>query len=85
MVEYLNRLILLDFKLRSLMDLNTHAVASEMLREKMLRINQGKTEEATQLQQERQELLKEIAKQYHDLEVIEKKQPSAEEEDNFAE
>ena len=82
MVEYLNRLILLDFKLRSLMDLNTHAVASEMVREKMRRINEGRTEEATQLQQERQELLKVIAQEYHNLEVLEKKEPPSQGEEN---
>ena len=84
MVEYLNKLILLDFKLRALMDLNTHAVASEMVREKMRRINEGRVEEATQLHQERQELLKVIAQQYHDLEIIEKKEELSTEGDNGA-
>ena len=84
MVEYLNKLILLDFKLRSLMDLNTHAVASEMVREKMRRINEGRVEEATQLQQERQELLKAIAQEYHNLEIVEKKESPSEEAENAA-
>jgi hypothetical protein len=85
MVQYINRLVLLDFKLRALMDLNTHAVASEMLREKMKRINEGKLEEAAQLQQERQQLLKDIAEQYHNLEMTEKKGEMSEGEELNAE
>lgn len=80
MVEYINKLVLVDFKLRSLLDLNTHAVASEMLREKMLRINQGKAEEAAELQKERQQLMKDIAEMFHDLEVTEKKSQVPEED-----
>jgi hypothetical protein len=85
MVQYINRLVLLDFKLRALMDLNTHAVASEMLREKMKRINEGRLEEAAQLQQERQQLLKDIAEQYHNLEMTEKKGETSKEEELNAE
>lgn len=73
MVEYVNKQQILNFKLRSLLDLNSNAIANEMVIEKFRRINQARTEDASALHKSRQDLLKEIAESFHDLNVIEKK------------
>lgn len=61
MVEYLNRLVVQDTKLREMMDLNTAAMASDMTSQRLKRISQGKSEDVFKLNTEREKLLKEIA------------------------
>jgi len=61
MVEYLNRLIIMDIKLREMMDLNTAAMAADITSQRLKRISQGKTEDVLKLHSEREKLMKEIA------------------------
>jgi hypothetical protein len=61
MVEYLNRLIIMDTKLREMMDLNTAAMAADITSQRLKRISQGKTEDVLKLHTEREKLMKEIA------------------------
>lgn len=61
MVEYLNRLVLLDTKLREMMDMNISAVAADMTTQRLKRISQGKSEDVFKLNSEREKLLKEIS------------------------
>ena len=61
MVEYLNRLVLLDTKLREMMDMNVSAMSAAMTAQRLKRISQGKTEDVFKLNAEREKLLKEIS------------------------
>ena len=79
MAKYLNRLILIDFKLRELLDMNSYAIASEMTTGRLHRIGQGKTEDALNLHSERRDVLQEIAELMKKNDIMEKR--FSEEED----
>ena len=79
LVEYVNRLILINSKLNELMDLNTYAIASEITENRIKRIGEGKMANVMKLQAEQQELQKKIAQLVHDNDIIENKSQANEE------
>ena len=54
-------MVLLDTKLREMMDMNISAVAADMTTQRLKRISQGKSEDVFKLNSEREKLLKEIS------------------------
>lgn len=72
MVEYLNRLVVLDTKLRETLDLNVAALSADMTQQRLKRISQGKTEDAFSLNRERDNLLKEITELFAQNNLSEK-------------
>lgn len=71
MVEYLNRLIVVDTKLRELMDMNVSAMSAEMTAQRLKRISQGKTEDVFALNRERENLIESIKRLMEDNDVAE--------------
>ncbi|MCL5794029.1 MAG: hypothetical protein M1138_04260 [Candidatus Thermoplasmatota archaeon] len=71
MVEYLNRLIVVDTKLRELMDMNVSAMSAEMTAQRLKRISQGKTEDVFALNREREKLIESIKRLMEDNNIAE--------------
>jgi len=81
LVEYVNRLVVINAKLKELMDMNTYTLASEMTEQRLKRINEGKMDTVFQLQQEERELTQKIVRLLHENEVIESRREEVPEEE----